>query len=62
MGAQSAYARDSLPTSGQGPGIKAGASAWNVITAHPGQSRLVKTPAINLLSFSLFLLRFAEQP
>jgi glycogen operon protein len=31
-------------------------------TAHPGQSRLVKTPAINLLSFSLFLLRFAEQP
>ncbi|HEY2665346.1 MAG TPA: glycogen debranching protein GlgX [Actinomycetota bacterium] len=31
-------------------------------TAHPGQSRLVKTPAINPLSFSLFLLRFAEQP
>ena len=31
-------------------------------TAHPGQTRLVKTPAISLLSFSLFLLRFAEQP
>ena len=31
-------------------------------TAHPGQTRVIKTQAINLLSFSLFLLRFSEQP
>ncbi|MGH2719111.1 MAG: glycogen debranching protein GlgX, partial [Actinomycetota bacterium] len=30
-------------------------------TAHPGQTRAVRTPAINLLSFSLILLRFREQ-
>ena len=41
-----------------------GQGIWQELlnTAHPGQTRLVKTPAINLLSFSLFLLRFAEQP
>jgi isoamylase len=30
-------------------------------TARPGQSRPVRTPAINLLAFSLLLLRFHEQ-
>ncbi len=41
-----------------------GQGVWQELlnTAHPGQQRLMKTPALNLLSFSLFLLRFAEQP
>ncbi|HLI55757.1 MAG TPA: glycogen debranching protein GlgX, partial [Actinomycetota bacterium] len=30
-------------------------------TAHPGQTRAIRTPAINLLAFSLVLLRFREQ-
>ena len=41
-----------------------GQGIWQELlnTAHPGHARLVKTPALNLLSFSLLLLRFAEQP
>jgi isoamylase len=43
---------------------KRGTGVWQELlsTAHPGPARLIKTPAINLLGFSLFLLHFVEQP
>jgi isoamylase len=41
----------------------AGVGTWEVLlnTAHPGQPKPVKTHGVNLLAFSLFLLRFHEQ-
>jgi glycogen operon protein len=40
-----------------------GRGMWQELlnTAHPGPPRLVRTPALNLLAFSLILLRFGEQ-
>ena len=39
-----------------------GQGIWEEIlnTAHPGPTRLLKTPGLNLLGYSMFLLRFTE--